>query len=367
MRKGTILLAAALALEPAACNRSGPAGAPSAPSPRRWVRLGDATLAEERVLDLAVGPDGRLFAGCATGILRSLDGGETWEKTLTVSGANEQRVRVDAMGRIYVGEMTGGGTAARVRVSTDGGATWAATPWDDGRGARASVVTGFAFLPSDGVIASGGFFGDLGAMFLRSADGGATWAPNATAARGALPRAATSVHAGPTGILVAGTEGLGNFVSTDEGRTWTRSDLHDGQQTIALAHDSAGRFYAAAQGRRGADNAIWVSTPDGLRWTELGLGLGSRPNSIAVKPAPAAPADARGLRDAVFVGTASEGIFASEDAGASWAPMVDGLPADYRETAVNAVVVDAKGYVYAALTAANGHAGGIFRTEQPWR
>lgn len=197
--------------------------------------------------------------------------------------------------------------------------------WDESAGWDA-VPAAEALL--DGATATGvrGSDDDLlvavvaGAHFLRSKDGGTTWADDATAVAAPDGVALLGV-AGPTDhdLLVTGTDGFAARCLTDTatcGDPGTFAPLAVPVALSALTWDRSGQTYLAL----GADGHLWRGTPDAttITWAQDVAGSG-------------APAGIRGLAAATVLGAshvwavaepapgvAASGIWHFD--GSAWAP-----------------------------------------------
>ena len=192
-----------------------------------------------------------VFFGHHDGLLRSIDGGRTWQATsLADADAMSVSATPKAPERMYV---AGHGIFRR---SDDGGTTWT-TPNSPLQGAD---IHGFAQSPAD---PDRLYALVVGQGIVMSTDGGTTWTQRAQAA---ASHAALVVNADGTTLLMGGPS---NRVqqSADDGATWTRSgsDLPPGAQVLALAvgPDGAGLFAGTTKGlyRRTSPDAPWEPTP----------------------------------------------------------------------------------------------------------
>lgn len=226
---------------------------------------------------------------------------------------------------------------------------------------------------------------------LRSTDGGLSWTPVLTAGD-----AAWTVRFDPrqAGVAYAGTQTEGFWRSADDGKTWTRADagldpdvrtidVAPGVVLVGTAHGvfasrDAGSTWRAL-GLQGLDVATVAIVQDGTATTLFagadngtsggylltagGLGgtwaivHGGFPADATVAALAAGPAPAGSSGHSIFAGT-SQGLYRSDDTGATWA-QVAGLP----QSDVNAVAVNpASGdQVYVGSDGDQGQ-GGVFRS-----
>jgi photosystem II stability/assembly factor-like uncharacterized protein len=215
------------------------------------------------------------------GVLKSTDGGKTWQS------AN------NGLGNLYVGTLfmhpdnpdillagtgnnaypNGGG----VYLTTNGGTSWQQMMTDEN-------INAVEFSTASPDIA---YAGSAGAVY-RSEDRGRTWQKVSTGNEG---WGAPGVRAGfpidfqvdprDANRLFANNYGGGNFLSTNGGRTWTiASDGYTGAQVRAIAVDptAPGTVYAAARsGFFASDNGgnSWVGLNNppafNLEWNAVGV------------------------------------------------------------------------------------------------
>ena len=198
---------------------------------------------------------GVLYGDSVDGALRvrtTADGGETWTLAAGLPPAAEGEGGFAASGtcvatrgddRAWIG--TGNASPARVLRTTDGGATWSASPVPLVAGEAAGVAS-VAFRDDRTGVALGGNIGDANAFadaVAITSDGGATWALG-----GRLPFAGAAYGAayvpGTGALLAVGPGGVG--LSRDDGRTWV---LVDDRTFWGVAAASA--------------SAAWVVGPEG--------------------------------------------------------------------------------------------------------
>ena len=208
-----------------------------------------ATLQTEDVHALVWSPTepNTAFFGHHGGLLKSSDGGRTWQATELGNADAMSVVAASADGPVYV---AGHGLFRR---SDDGGATWTAPDTS----IQSADIHGFAQSPVD---PNRLYAMVVGQGLLMSADGGATW----TARSNSLPSHPALAVSADGRTLLAGSE-RGVQQSTDDGATWTPSGtgLPDRSQVLALAaQPGADTVFAATSAglyRRAGASGAWTS------------------------------------------------------------------------------------------------------------
>ncbi len=234
--------------------------------------------AQERVLPpdyirgASVSPDGVVYLASLAGVLRSLDGGATWDAPQRgAPDANVQRVAADPLRGACVWAIIN----HRLYQSTNGGADWVEVP--TGLTTVAEVwVTDVPWIGGDGIVA----WYD-----------GVRWTPVATGTRSAWL----------DGESVCYSDTALSRCTTDRGATWVdrvdgglvltaagpvalREDalLYEGAEVLAAGDDAfrnltrteAGVWYATTRAAR-----IYQSA-DGVQWELLATSLTSAPNFL---------------------------------------------------------------------------------------
>jgi putative cell wall-binding protein/photosystem II stability/assembly factor-like uncharacterized protein len=263
-----------------------------------WEHRGP-TAAGGRLVDLALAPDGTLFAASASGGLwRSDDGGETLAPAWPPGEAPAVgAVAVTAGGVVVAGTgeaNAGGGSLAYggtgVRRSTDGGRTW-----EDAGLPTSGTVADIEVHPTDPDVlwlaAGGDLFrpgGERGVY--RSGDAGRTWQlvlPPATPTTGGADVAVDP--ADPDHLLAAtwdrqrtpdrrryGGPGSGLHRSTDGGRTWAPVGgglpgfgADSGRIAVAFSPADGRRLYAVVTRGDGRAGGLWRSDDGGTSWARV--------------------------------------------------------------------------------------------------
>lgn len=272
-----------------------------------WASLAaDTELASAAVLALAVAPDGRqLYAGTAArGIFASQDGGRTWVQTY--AGEYVPNVALDpANPSLAVASLR-----TRLVRTVDGGRSWHTLPvsWAE------NEITSLLWL-ADGTLGAGTGRGGL----YRSLDGGDSWTAGqiGSEAGGSVLALAAAVEPLPNhspGLLAGTWTGL--YASSDGGQTWTRLAPSLGlPQAHALLTSDTGLLL-------GTDAGLFRWQPETGSWMLMADGF-----------LPGGVASLVGVqidRQILYAGTTSDGVYRSDDRGASWQPVPSpgvGVPA----------------------------------------
>ncbi|MET9022066.1 hypothetical protein ABZV93_18995 [Actinopolymorpha sp. NPDC004070] len=261
-----------------------------------------------------------LAATLGDGVLRSVDGGRTWQPVFGLADTEVTALVRTPGGRLLAGTPEG------VFAGDNSGRAWRRTgrtrPDASGPDAPGPDAPVAAFASrADGSVVAGLESGRL----WGSADDGRTWSP-----LGSLPAPVTALVATASGTLLAGTSGRGVWRSTD-GTGWSETAA----ATTVAATTAAGTTVHCllADGTAtyaGIDTGLLVSHDDGHTWSEVGVPstadldrlvwwdgrpLLAGPRSGIVRPAaltaPAAPGAWEPVADVPFpllgLGVASDG------------------------------------------------------------
>lgn len=202
------------------------------------------SLAAQGGVALAVGEHGT--------ILRSIDGGATWEKVAAPTTANLTRVILPAAGAAYAV-----GFDATILRSTDRGAHWTKVFSDDHAD---NPLFGIAADPSGAALAAGAF-----GRAYRAADG-ITWHSTEIAGAGGDLHDNALLAIGPSRWLLAG-ESAQLLLTDDAGGHWRKLDLPGAGSlfgAVALTQDHWLVF-----GLRGH---IYATLDAGAHWRDLDAG-----------------------------------------------------------------------------------------------
>jgi photosystem II stability/assembly factor-like uncharacterized protein len=321
-----------------------------------WTRVGPIPTASSGVHALAAAPGGKpvLFAGqgggqsTISGILRSRDGGVTWQPSGLAGEAVYDIAFLPAIGRVVVmtargafystdlgksWKRTGAGVAAsRVRSiaaaangstlvagleqcpggiarSADGGATWHIQEMRDPThyyGSQLTDVEAVAIAPSRPKRVYAG----TGDEVLRSDDGGVSWAhfPFNDGLTGGRTIAMAVHPTDPNVVFAAGGHGITR--SRDGGRTWT----HAVADATAVAIDPAQPQRVLATSRYGG---VWRSLDGGGTWALIPGTDFLRVAALAIGPKNPELVLASSLYE--------DRLYRSDDFGTHWAPSDVGI------------------------------------------
>ena len=254
-----------------------------------------------RSLVAVPGQPGVLLAA-GSDLARSADGGASWSTPPGFVADTLVAADPTTAGAVY------GTTTQRFMRSVDGGLTWATASQNTPclpDSTRASAP-GILVDPSVG----GRVYSRTvvpGNPLCRSDDGGVTWAPVTwpAAALGELPSGSPTPGVAITaaGALVAGSP-AGAQRSTDGGLSWSRvADL--GERVVGPVAAAGSTVYAGTDGR-----GVFVSDDGGVSWRHASAGLPSMPLAgtlFLLTPG----------SDVVYGGLRDE-LLRSDDGGATW-------------------------------------------------
>ena len=317
----------------------------------RATRLNDEwtvelLLADQDVRCLAADPrnPNTVYAGTqSNGVLRSTDGGQTWQP----SGLAGRAVKALAVSKIESGIVYAGLKPPALFVSRDSGATWnevelfqKARSWWRRSPAESDLgayIQGIALSPTDPKVIVVGI--EAGAV-VRTADGGQTWEGHRP---GSLRDCHTITFHAMNGdwVYEAGGTGAGAAFSRDGGKTWHQPkaglDRHYGW---AVAADPArpevwyvsaspmfakSQFFVPAAHVDSEANAYVFRSAGGAAWQKLGGGLPQPLNYMAY--ALITDPDTPGH---LYAGLSNGDVWHSTDHGDTWQPLPFNLKGIHR-------------------------------------
>jgi photosystem II stability/assembly factor-like uncharacterized protein len=272
----------------------------------------DSLLPPPMVLDVAVSPivQNTVFI-CALndGILRSADGGTTWERVNTgLNNADAYSIKIDSVtGILYLGTLYNG-----IYKSTDGGDSWEKISYN----INLSNCSGLAFDNGNENL----LFVLTSNLLYRTLDVGQTWEifgpdiPETHRVRGIKvdPQFVNVVYS-CTGHASGSSQidSAGFYRSTDSGESWEFYNIglppENSYYKIAVSVSSTGArrlFLASTQG-------LYYSDDEGDSWGICSNGLPLNSWYYKIDVAPSNP-------DIVVVGDLSNNVFISSNQGDSW-------------------------------------------------
>lgn len=270
----------------------------------------------------AVSSDVAWASGAGGTVLRTTDGGRTWQRRPVPDAEDLDFRDVDAMSATVAHVLSiGPGAASRIYATTDGGATWTERFRNTDPDAFFDAVT---FADADhGVAVSD----SVGGRFVvrRTADGGRTWLaepaerlPAAVTGEGAFAASGTNVAMAGRERLWMGTTAARVLRTLDGGRTWSvhQTPLATGEATgifsIAFRDGVHGVVVGGNYQRENeAVDNVAITTDGGTTWTRpTGAGLSGFRSAVAWLPGPS-PA---------LLAVGPSGADWSNDGGATWQP-----------------------------------------------
>ncbi|MBN2575663.1 MAG: hypothetical protein JXP73_13945 [Deltaproteobacteria bacterium] len=269
----------------------------------RWVDL-QQTDSHAVLRNLAASSDGRVFVATRPGVLRSRDRlgferlGEGWDVAL---------VAVDRQDHVYAAVEQYEQSPEPLRISFDGGDTWAAGTVPAGITVKGIVAdpsaSGRVYLVGDDSVGQGNLYrsDDGGANFARISDWGGVLAVDGDGAiylarydglwrsddqgvtfllQSAEPAGANLsprfvlTDPGNAGHLIVGTQD-GLYTTTDGGATWSRTDPGVTSSSCSVIYQNAARVPGSPSEIYMAVNAagIYHSADNGLTWEAKNNGL----------------------------------------------------------------------------------------------
>jgi photosystem II stability/assembly factor-like uncharacterized protein len=266
--------------------------------------LGESLLPVLRISVDAVAPS-KLYAARPDGFVRSLDGGNTWQKLGGFGRAFDVAAHPKTAGTVFAATATG------LYRSTDSGATWKAFRQHGlPQKIRATLIVINPAVPRELYVATETSQGVKG--LFRSTDAGASWRP---ADAGPLKgKQVLALATAPKSVLYVGTaDGL--YKGSQGGGSWKKTGPAGTGRVLALAV-TGNRVYA------GAEKGLFRSLDAGAAWARVSQGL---PDAGAVTSLLASP------ETRVLAGISTEtrrgGVFRSTDAGTSWTFLGSGMTA----------------------------------------
>lgn len=235
-----------------------------------------------------------IFLACGNGVIRTIDGGASWQITTgwRIKEVLDVVVDPNAPAHVYIA------TAYGVWRSPDRGGTWD----EMNEGIPEPQATFMTSITADrrrrGHLTAGGENG-----LFRTTNGALQWTP--VGPRGVAIRDLVQSDADPERWL-AGTEDQGVLISRDGGTNWSFVESEIDMGTIyAVAADPENPDRMAAAGFEGG---VYLSTDGGAQWRRAGL-AGHRIHALIFD-----------VNDPtrLWAGTLGDGVHYTDDEGAQW-------------------------------------------------
>ena len=296
------------------------------------------------------------IAAAQGGVWKTTDGGLTWNPlTEMLPSLASGALAVDALApntvwygtgeQNYSGDSFYGDGLYR---STDAGASWnkmATTAQVGSYIARVVLKTG----TSDTIFVGG----NVG--FVRSTDGGSTWATTL----GGLWCDDIVVNPAASANLCCAMYGSGIYQSTDAGATWTLTLPLPGRTNLGISPAYPSVIYASASTGPGYLQGVYRSSDGGLTWAPLAGtpdfldGQGWYDNVVVVSPADSATVLVGGVYP---YDAPRHGVLRSTNAGASWTDVTHGVDASTLHPDQHAMAFGPDGTLWV------GNDGGVWKS-----
>jgi photosystem II stability/assembly factor-like uncharacterized protein len=261
---------------------------------------------------LAIAEDDTLFAAVGPVIARTLDAGGHWTQMNNLPGGFEITSLAVPPDFVTDGIVIAGGSYARNDLirSADGGETWDIV-FEGSKFEEGSDIVALTFSPNfarDGVVYA--WLQNSG--LLRSTDGGLTW--NLLTTDDSRFYAVQALAVAPDGrhLYLGALDGR-FLVSADKGQSWLNLGNNIPDQRIwssAIAFDSNSNIFL------GTDVGIYRTLDSGQTWARASAGLPMRPES-------GQPQGIRSLQfdfdhKRLYAALTRGGLYISDDGGQSW-------------------------------------------------
>jgi hypothetical protein len=290
--------------------------------------LTDDKNIQDVVYALAASPDfeadGICFAACASGLLRSEDGGHTWQDAyaaLELEGVLATAAVAVSPDFARDGSVFAG-VAGGILRSADGGQTWYVAPLPSPPPFVSDLVVSPDF-PRDGTLLAG----TLEDGVFRSGDRGERWAAwnFGLLDLNVLCMAISPGYADDETLFV-GTES-GIFRSTNGGRAWREVDFSPHLAPVLSLAISSGYAQDGVLLAGTESHSLFYSQDGGNTWESLSaVAPGVTVNGILLSPEFPAKAHVLALL--------AEGLIVSWDGGHTWSKWGDDLPLEHGLTSV---------------------------------
>jgi photosystem II stability/assembly factor-like uncharacterized protein len=274
---------------------------------QNWNRIING-ISSNYVLTFALNSTGHIFAGTVNGVFKSTDQGNNWN----ISNCGLTASRIIGLVGNPSGSMLAGTEYSEIFRTTDKGDNWVQTNFDK------------LYLQVMAVNSSGGIYAATLNCMYYSSDNGDTWTPKNN---GLSDTTVTTIAFSKSGNILAGTNG-GIFRSTDDGNSWVR--IRTSAWVYSLAYNTNGDIYAGIYG-----GEFTRSTDNGNTWNWINPSTYMPVTSLAVNNA-----------GNIFADAGAVGLFRSTDNGITWTVLNTGLI----EGSLKFVKINTAGFIYSCTS-----------------
>jgi Tol biopolymer transport system component/photosystem II stability/assembly factor-like uncharacterized protein len=272
-----------------------------------------------------------LYAATGGRIYKSTDSGTTWANVTNNLPPNSSFQLISVNPANSAELLTA--TSLGLYRTTDGGASWSAAA-----GATAgSGISAIEYAPSNPQI----IYLANGSAVRKTTDGGTTWKTLNTGLPTSGSLATLAVDPQDPSTVYVGSSQQGIYKSVDGGLNWSAintgisGDNSNIIRKLVVDPNNRSTLYAAT-GNYASANLIFKSTNAGANWSLVYTSTGSGGQEIG------AFAVGRTNSSRLYVGRLGDGIYRSDDAGATWSRAQSGLTYNRVTTIVESPVVPGK-------------------------
>jgi hypothetical protein len=199
------------------------------------------------------------------------------------------------------------------------------------------------------------YVGSAGQGFFKSLDGGKTWQGSVDGLTSAGARNVRAIAMGVNQLLIGTSDGA--YKSSDGGKTWQAAGL-PGYDVSAMAfarYASPPTVIAAIDGLNNPGSRVVETKDAGASWTPVKQGL---PADIVISALAAGPLPSGANQRPLFL-AGSAGVFKSDDGGLTWGQLSGLPPQGYGSLALSPGDPQV---VYVASDGGGGGNGGVWRS-----